>query len=349
MTAVTNENDDNPTTKKFMSISIIKPGLLGTIQDMGRYGYGSLGINCGGAMDRYAAQVANMLAGNDVHEAVMEIHFPGPQILFEQNALISITGAHFTPTLNDEPVPLWQPLLIRKNTILHFPKLQQGARCYIAIHGGFCIEPWLDSYSTNLKAVAGGYQGRQFEKGDELRAKENTIYFAGFMKEGKDVLALNWRADIANAYQYPNEIFFIEGNEFANLTEASANDFLQSNFIIHPFSDRMGYQVKGPELSLKEKTELVSASVSFGTIQLLPTGELVILMADHQTTGGYPRLGHVISAHLPKLAQLRPSDCIQFKKITVEKAEELFFAQQKELAILQTACSNHLNDLACKR
>ncbi|GAC1427875.1 MAG: biotin-dependent carboxyltransferase family protein [Chitinophagaceae bacterium] len=332
-----------------MSISIIKPGLLGTIQDMGRYGYGSLGINCGGAMDRYAAQVANMLVGNDVREAVMELHFPGPQILFEQNALISITGANFTPTLNDEPLPLWQPILIRKNTILHFPKLQQGARCYIAIHAGFCIEQWLGSYSTNLKAGVGGFNGRKFEKGDELRSKENSLYFAGWMKEGRDVISLNWRADIASAYQYPHEIFFIEGNEFAHLTDTSAHDFLQSNFIIHPFSDRMGYQVKGPELALRENKELVSASVSFGTIQLLPNAELIILMADHQTTGGYPRIGHVITAHLPKLAQLQPSDCIQFKKITVDKAEELFFAQQKELAILQTACTDHLNDLACKQ
>ena len=332
-----------------MSISIIKPGLLGTIQDLGRYGYGSLGINCGGAMDRYAAQVANMLVGNNVHEAVMEIHFPGPQVLFEQNALISITGGNFTPTLNDEPLPLWQPLVIRKNTILHFPKLQQGARCYIAIHGGFCIEEWLGSYSTNLKAGAGGYHGRQFEKGDELAAKENTIYFGGMMKEGKDVVALNWRADIANAYQYPHEILFIEGNEFANLTEASANEFMQNNFIIHPFSDRMGYRLKGPEIHFENKTELVSTGVSFGTIQLLADGQLIILMADHQTTGGYPRLGHVISAHLPKLSQLRPSDCVQFKKTSVDKAEALFFAQQKELAILQTACFDHLNELACRQ
>ncbi|MEP7279766.1 MAG: biotin-dependent carboxyltransferase family protein [Bacteroidota bacterium] len=332
-----------------MCISIIKPGLLGTIQDMGRYGYGSLGINCGGAMDRFAAQVANMLAGNSICEAVMEVHFPAPQVLFEQNALISITGGNFTPTLNDEPLPLWQPLLIRKNTILHFPRLQQGARCYIAIHGGFCVESWLGSYSTNLKAGVGGYQGRKFEKGDELMARESTIYFAGLMKQGRDALALGWRADVANVYQYPNEIAFIEGNEFADLTATSTRDFLENNFIIHPFSDRMGYQIKGPALAVTGKPELVSASVSFGTIQLLPNGELVILMADHQTTGGYPRLGHVISAHLPKLAQLRPSDSIQFKKVSIEKAEDLFFAQQKELAILQTACSEHLNDMVCRK
>jgi antagonist of KipI len=330
-----------------MSISIIRPGLLGTIQDLGRYGYGSMGINSGGAMDRYAAQVANMLVGNDVHEAVMEIHFPGPQVLFEQNALISITGANFTATLNDELLPLWQPLLIRKNTILHFPELQSGARSYIAVHGGFCINSWLGSYSTNLKAAVGGLHGRKFEKGDELSFKESSIYFPALMKEGKDVHALGWRPDIAKTYQFPHEIFFIEGEEYKLLSETSVHDFLQDNFIVHPSSDRMGYQVRGSELWLNDKTEMVSAGVSFGTIQLLPDGQLIILMADHQTTGGYPRIGHVISAHLPKLAQLRPSDSIQFKKTNIAVAEQLLLMQQQELDIMQRACFDHLNELVC--
>ncbi len=332
-----------------MSISIIKPGLLDSIQDLGRYGYGSLGINCGGAMDRYATQVANMLVGNAVNEAVMEIHFPGPQLLFEQNVLISITGANFTPTLNDEELPLWQPLLIRKNTILHFPKLQWGSRCYIAIHGGFCVEEWLGSYSTNLKAGAGGYNGRKLEKGDELVSRESTIYFPALMKAGKDVHRLSWRPDTSATYRLPHEIYFVEGHELDALTDASAADFMQNNFIIHPFSDRMGYRLKGPELQFRHKTELVSTGVSFGTIQLLPDGALIVLMADHQTTGGYPRLGHVVSAHLPKLAQLRPSDCIQFSRISIDKAEELFFAQQKELSILQNACYQKLNELVCRQ
>lgn len=320
---------------------------MGTIQDMGRYGYGSLGINCGGAMDRYAAQLANALVGNDSHEAVMEIHFPGPQLLFEQNALISLTGANFSATLNDELLPLWQPLLIRKNTILHFPELQNGARCYIAVHGGFCINSWLNSYSTNLKAAVGGFSGRKFEKGDQLSFKESTIYFAALMKEGKDVHALGWKPDTGNTYQYPNEILFMEGNEYPLLSETSVSDFLQNNFIIHPSSDRMGYHAKGPALKLQKKIELISTGVGFGTIQLLPDGQLIILMADHQTTGGYPRIGHVISAHLPKLAQLRPSESIQFKKTDIATAEAMLLSQQRDLSVMHNACFDHLNKLVC--
>ncbi len=330
-----------------MSISIIKPGLLGTIQDMGRYGYGSMGINCGGAMDKYAAQLANMLAGNDMGEAIMEIHFPGPQILFEQNALISITGADFSATLNDELLPAWQPLLIRKNTILHFPELKNGARCYIAVHGGFYIDKWLNSYSTNLKAAVGGFFGRKFEKGDQLCFKESPIYFPALMKPGKDVRALGWKPDIGSTYQYPNEIYFIEGKEYPLLTDNSVNDLLENKFIINPSSDRMGYNTKGPELILQNNNEMISSGVSFGTVQLLPNGQLIILMADHQTTGGYPRIGHIISAHLPKLAQLRPGEIIQFRKTDISTAEFMLCEQQRILGIIQNACIDNLNKLVC--
>jgi len=330
-----------------MSLSIIKPGLLDTIQDMGRYGYAAAGVNPGGAADRYAASVANMLVGNETTEAVIEMHFPGPHILFEQNTLISITGGDFFPMLNDEALPMWQPVIVRKNTVLHFPHLSEGTRCYLAIHGGFCLEKWLDSYSTNLKAGVGGFHGRRLEKGDELSFKESMFYFPALMVEGKDFRPLNWRADTHNTYRHRHELFFIEGNEYNLLTDSSARDFGQNNYLVHPSSDRMGYHIKGEPLHLKEKTEPVSSAVSFGTIQLLPEGQLIVLMADHQTTGGYPRIGHVITAHLPKLAQLRPSDCIQFKKISIEKAEELLFARQQELVILQRACHDHLNQLLC--
>jgi len=330
-----------------MSLSIIKPGLLDTIQDMGRYGYSQWGINPGGVMDRYAAQIANMLVGNHINEAVIEIHFPGAQILFNQNALISITGGDFSPSLNEQQLPLWQPLVVRKNTVLQFPKLKSGSVCYISIHGGISADKWLNSYSTNLKAMAGGLSGRQLKKNDEILFKENAIYFAGLLKEDNNMQVLNWRADIKKTYQFPNEIFIIKGNEWQQLSGTSQYNFIENSFIIHPSSDRMGYQLRGTHLQLGNAFELISTGVNFGTIQLLPGGQLIVLMADHQTTGGYPRVGHVISAHLPKLAQLRPSDAIQFKLIDIERAEELFFQQQKELLILERACLDHLNEIVC--
>jgi antagonist of KipI len=330
-----------------MSLTIIKPGLLDTLQDLGRTGYSRLGINPGGVMDRYAAQLANMLVGNDTMEAVMEIHFPGAQFLFEQNTLISVTGADFTAMLNDEQIPLWHPIVVRKNAVLHFPKLQHGSRCYLAVHGGFCVNKWLNSYSTHLKAGAGGFQGRKLEKGDEVPFRESCIYFAGLLKAGKELEVLKWQVDTCNTYTNPHEIYLLKGNEWDQLTAQSQAHMQEDNFTIHPFSDRMGYQLKGVDLTCEHNTELVSSGVSFGTIQLLPNGQLIVLMAAHQTTGGYPRIAHVISAHLPKLAQLRPGDCIHFKITDLATAENLLIAQQQELHILQRACTERLNHLVC--
>ncbi len=328
-----------------MSFSIIKPGLLDTIQDMGRHGYGNWGISAGGAMDRYAAKVANMLVGNCCTDAVLEMHFPGPQILFEQNALITITGADFCPMLNDEPAPLWQPIVVRRNTLLHFTQLKWGSRCYLGLHGGFYIDKWLNSYGTHLKAGMGGWHGRALKKGDDLSPRESRIYFAGLLKENRNIRVLPWRADTGRVYDLPHEIFVTTGNEWNDLSPASQAGFLENNFIIHPSSDRMGYQLKGIGLEFVRNTELVSSAISQGTIQWLPAGHLVVLMADYQTAGAFPRIAHAVSAHLPKLAQLRPSDCLQFKITDHQTAERLLLAQQKELQILERACKERLNQL----
>ncbi len=185
------------------------------------------------------------------------------------------------------------------------------------------------------------------KKGDELPFNENTIYFAGLLKDECNFEVLPWRVNTDKTYRYPHEIGFIPGHEWSFLTSASQNAFLQNNFLIHPSSDRMGYQMKGSPLTLERSIELVSSAVSFGTVQLLPDGQLIVLMADHQTTGGYPRIAHVVTAHLPKLAQLRPSDTIQFKLMDVVAAEQLLLARQKELHILQRSCLDHLNEMVC--
>ncbi|MEO5998738.1 MAG: biotin-dependent carboxyltransferase family protein [Chitinophagaceae bacterium] len=328
-----------------MSIVIIKPGILDSIQDLGRTGQASYGINVGGAMDRFAVLVGNILVGNDVIEAVMEIHYPGPQILFEQDALISITGADFTAGLNDESLPSWQPILIRKNTVLQFPINKKGARAYLAVQGGFLIDKWLNSYSTNLKAGIGGWKGRRLEKGDELFFRQRDKCVSSLFKSENNFQILRWRPDVSKVYRDPHEISVIKGYEWDELTDSSKESLKQSNFIIHPSSDRMGYQLEGHPLHLQEKKEMVSCAVSFGTIQLLPNGRPVVLMADHQTTGGYPRIGHVISSHLPKLAQLGPSDTVQFNYVDINEAEKQLFSQQIEIQIWQRACMENLNRL----
>lgn len=330
-----------------MSILVLKSGLLDTIQDNGRYGYSHWGINPGGSMDRYAAQLANLLVGNAPGDAVLEMHFPGPQLLFEQTALISICGADFMPMLDDQPLPNWQPFVVRRNTALYFDKKISGSRVYLALHGGIDVPPWLGSCSTHLKAAAGGFEGRKLEKLDRLFQGESRLYFPAWLDSEKAFTPLHWRAAIHNVYSHPNEIFFTPGPEWNQLTAESQDDFQSGNYLIHPSSDRMGYLLKGQPLIGECPGELLSSGVNFGCIQLLPSGQLVVLMADHQTTGGYPRIGQVIAAHLPKLAQLGPSDPIHFTPVSLEKAESLYLQQQKELRITERACFERLKQLVC--
>jgi antagonist of KipI len=330
-----------------MSLTIIKNGIADSLQDEGRFGYAGYGINPGGVTDRFAARVANFLVGNKANAPVLEMHFPGPQILFEQNALISITGADMQPTINGEPVDCWRPLMIRKNSLLQFSKLASGAWAYLSVHGGFEGMQWLGSSSTNIKAGAGGWKGRHLQKGDELPFGEMEIYYPVLMLADQSWVGLPWKADVSDTYHNGQELFVLTGAEWASLKPASQQKFSESKFSVLPSSDRMGYQLKGITLEKRDTIEMLSSAVNFGTIQLLPGGQLIVLMSDHQTTGGYPRIANVITAHLPKLAQLKTGDAVQYKIVDVALAEELLVAQQKHLQILQRSCQDQLNKYVC--
>lgn len=294
-------------------------------------------------MDRFAARLANALAGNPAEEAVLEIHFPGPQILFEKDALVSITGANFLPTINDEPVATWQPLFVKKNTVLQFTRKTWGARAYLSVHGGFCINKWLGSASTHIKAGMGGYAGRKLERGDKLAFQKPLCNIDQHMEPASNYKVLPWRPCIDKMYENLHQISFMEGNEWNRLGQPSKNDVESHPFYLTVMSDRMGYQLQGKVLQAGVEEELVSSAVDYGTMQLLPGGQLIVLMADHQTTGGYPKIGHVISAHFPKLAQLSAGDPIHFYPASIAQAETLLFSQEKDIAIMQRACIDHLN------
>lgn len=326
-----------------MSINIIKAGILDTVQDMGRNGYGSIGISTGGAMDTYAARLANYLTGNNGCEPLLEMHFPGPQILFEENALIALTGGDFSATIDNENVPTWQPLIVRKNTLMQFAHLQRGARVYLAVKGGFQSEKWLGSHSTHLKVGAGGFSGRKLQKGDIVPFKASECNAKSFLQEKDNLHIFPWRANTINTYRNPDVIFVLKGREWNWLPEDAKTKFLNNEFHIRQSSDRMGYQLNGENLTADTR-ELISSPVNFGTIQLLPDGQLVILMADHQTTGGYPRIANVISAHLPKLAQRREGERIVFRLVDNDIAEKLLIAQEKELQIQKQSSLDHINE-----
>ena len=325
-----------------MSLKIIKAGIADTIQDMGRYGWQHLGINPTGAMDRFAAQLANTLTGNEPGAAVIEMHFPSSVYLFQQPALLAVTGADFSATINGEPISLLQPVVVNKNSVLQFQEPKQGARAYLSVNGGFDIPKWLNSYSTNLKANTGGYYGRALNKDDELPI--HSFHDLSNIIAGKEKYMLPWKADTDWGDPFPNEILFLPGNEWNWLTEESKLDFENQDFIITPNSDRMGYRLSAGILIPKVNDELVSSVVCFGTVQLLPDGRLILLMADHQTTGGYPRIAHVITAHHSKLAQMKPGDTINFRMTDLETATSILMKQQQHLNLLKNASQLKLKE-----
>jgi antagonist of KipI len=317
-----------------MSLKITRTGLLDTIQDLGRFGYQHLGINTGGAMDRFSAQLCNAILGKDLFAPVIEFHFPASEITFQSDTIICITGADFTPTINGAIIPLFQPVAVRRGACLKFKRRKAGARCYLTIIQSFDLSPWLESYSTNLKAVAGGLHGRRLEKGDELHFPH--------LKSIRKLLStsshhiLSWSAP--DMRLHGKEVEFIVGHEWNWLSTKTQTQFLNEEFIISLSSDRMGYRLSGNPIISDTLDQLVSTAVSAGTIQLLPDGQLIVLMADHQTTGGYPRIGHVTTSHLSHLAQMQPYDAMRFSMTDLSSAERNLAEQQNYLLYLQKTC-----------
>lgn len=323
-----------------MSLLIHKAGIQDSFQDKGRFGLQHVGINVSGAMDLAAMQVANALVGNDATEAVLEFSFPAPVIHFNQPGLLCLAGADFGAVLNDKPLSVHQPFIVVEGCVLSFTKWKTGSYAYLAVQGGFVLDKWKASYSTNLKINAGGWQGRKLKKGDEINFK--TV----FNKITKARI-LPWLANTSGLSFSKHKIRVITGIEWDWQTKASQKIFTKRPFMVTKESDRMGYRLKGEILSRQVKDELISSAVSFGTLQLLPDGQLIILMADHQTTGGYPRIAHVISADRSAVAQLRPGEIFSFEVVSLAVAEEAYLAQVRWLQQLASGARYQLkaNDL----
>ncbi len=318
-----------------MSLRIHKAGIQDSFQDKGRFGLQHLGINVSGAMDLAAMHVANALVGNDTTEAVLEFSFPAPVIYFNQPALLCLAGADFGAILDDKPLAVHQPFVVVEGCVLSFTKWKAGNYAYLAVHGGFVLDRWKASYSTNLKINAGGWQGRKLKKGDEINFK--TVF-----NKIAEASTLPWRANISGLTFSKEKIRVITGSEWNWQTKASQKVFTRGSYVLSKESDRMGYRLKGEKLSRQVKDELVSSAVSFGTLQLLPDGQLIILMADHQTTGGYPRIAHVISADRGAVAQLRPGEVFSFEVVSLAVAEEAYLAQVRWLKQLASGARYQL-------
>lgn len=319
-----------------MSVTILKAGLQTTIQDLGRYGYQKYGVIVSGAMDTYAMRLSNIAVGNDENEGVLEITMLGPSLKISKGNLISITGADFSPSINNKKVPLGRPIYLKEDCVLNFGKCISGCRCYLAVAGGFNVPVFMESKSTYLRAKIGGKDGRALEKGDVLeigtmsKLSQSIIKELSYSYKEANFAAAKWYLKEAVIYSNDSEVIRVyEDMQFKEAQGQSIEEFFSCSFSVDIKSDRMGYRLNGPKIKFKEKIEMISGEVSFGTIQIPPDGNPIILLADRATAGGYPKLAHVAFCDIQKLVQLKPFNSIKFKRITLKEAEKLYLDRER--------------------
>lgn len=297
-----------------MSIKVIKAGLQTTIQDLGRRGYREFGIAGNGALDEYSHIIANWLVGNSKQQATLEITQIGPTLEFYANTTVAVAGAEFELFINDQAQPTNTTLQINARDILKFGKLQSGARAYLAIAGQINLEPMMNSLSTNIMAGFGGINGRALKDGDTINITPNS--FEKIRQTPKELLFEHRH----NLQQHHLIIRFTQGREFNLLSEDSKHYFAQKNYKISSLSNRMAIKLEGSHLALNDELSMPTVPIVPGTVQLPPNGQPIITLADGQTTGGYPRIGQVITADLSLLAQVKPNDTLSFYPVTIEQA-----------------------------
>lgn len=305
-------------TTSMGKIKIINPGLLSSIQDTGRYGYQQYGMPVAGAMDTDALQLANWCVGNQADEACIESTILGAVIEFQFDTCIALCGAKTQAKINGEFSEMNRSILIKAGDQLEMGNVQSGCRIYLAIAGGFNIPELMNSKSTYLRGKFGGYEGRALATGDELEINQTN-------KQLKRVLA----QDLITDYASYTQIRVTAGAEVKRFTQEGIRSFLCSTYTLSPQSDRMGYRLSGTKIEHADGADIISSGIATGAIQVPGHGEPIIMMADHQTVGGYTKIANVIAADLPLLGQMKPGDKIKFKEVSLEKAQNILIEKQQ--------------------
>lgn len=284
---------------------------ISSLQDLGRPGLQNQGIGACGVMDRMAARVANNLLGNADNTALIEIALGGTRLRIEQTQWFAITGADLNAEVDGLAVELCRPLRLEAGSLLHFKQPRNGCRAYLAVQGGFEGDPVLGSIATDVRAGLGGYQGRAFQRGDQL----------AYLPSRYDDKAVRWHTSWANpAFPETGPLPFIPGSHWSWLDERRQEQFLDTAWLVSRNSDRMGLRLEQSVSPEHSWPALLSSGVAFGSIQLPPDGHPIILAADRQTTGGYPLLGTVAGIAHSRLAQCRPGDSLQFIPVSAADA-----------------------------
>ncbi|MFW6077289.1 MAG: biotin-dependent carboxyltransferase family protein [Hyphomicrobiales bacterium] len=300
------------------------PGLFTTLQDLGRFGQQNLGVPVSGALDAIALRIANALVGNREALAGLEIRGAGPTMRVETDSVrIALAGTTAALEILGEAarvVPGWHSVRLARGDVFRIGPLRDTATCYCAVEGGFAVPALFDSQSTYVRGRLGGFDGRALRAGDRLPLGQ---------PEAPDRSEV--RLNGSPPYGTGDAVRVVLGPQQGHFTEAGIKTFLESSFIISNQADRMGLRLDGPVLEHAAGHDIVSDGIATGSIQVPGTGLPIILLADHQTTGGYPKIATVASVDLPRLGRMRPGETLRFQAVTVEEAEAARRAQENEI------------------
>ncbi len=320
-----------------MSIRLIQAGMQSSLQDGGRNGHQLEGVPAGGAMDTYSFRLANLLSGNPADYAVIEFSGFGATLVPEVNVMIAVCGGGSILMINQIEAPFFRPIFVKAFSIIQMVPSSRGYRSYMAIQGGFKGQFDMGSISTYPTASLGGINGKYLKAGNIIECQVSNDKHMDFPEiPDNDKFKLRKWGIAEKCYQhiFSNEIRIIKGPEW-NFFEAKMIDrLLTSAFFVSDQSNRMGYRLEGPGIIPEKREELVSTAVTAGIIQCTPNGGLLLLMADAQTTGGYPRIAKVAAVDIPRCAQLNPGNPFNFHLISQELAEDLYLEREKEIKVL---------------
>ena len=311
-----------------MSITILNPGMLTSVQDLGRIGYQQFGVSVSGVMDPRSAAIANILGGNHEGEAVLECTMMGPHIRFDAPNIIAITGGDLGATLDGQSIDTYRAIPVNAGQTLRFTMLRTGCRAVVAFAGGLDIPVVMGSRSTNMKAKIGGYQGRKLQKDDVI----------GFRAPKADLKNLGLRhtsPEFMPRAEYKLRI--VLGPQDDAFTERGITTFLSSVYTLTPEFDRMGCRLDGELIEHVKSGDIISDGIAFGAVQVPSAGKPIIMLADRQTTGGYAKIANLISADFRILAQLKAGDKVHFEKVSIAAAQEALLAQRATLNCLRSA------------
>jgi len=303
------------------SLVVESPGLLTTVQDLGRPGFGPLGISPSGAADPVALRLGNLLVGNNPAAAALEMTLLGGTFVFPEGATIGLTGADLGATRDGRALEMWTRQTIPPGEEIKLGSTRNFARGYLTVAGGVQVAPFLGSASTHLLSGLGGHEGRALRKGDVLQLGTAAKKIPNRKIAEAVLLAL-----------MPRRILRVtEGPQIKCLSEQDKQTFFRSAFSVSESSDRTGLRLEGQSLQPNEKAQMITEGAPLGAIQVTPSGQAIILFVEQQTTGGYPKIANVIGADLHRLGQLRPRTEIRFERTSLAVARSLWLDQQKLL------------------